>query len=376
MSHNDLSAQYIDFLAKHYRSPRGVRKAWEDLRDTAHKLGDIEAAEELQRGIDALDNAPPPDHPAQLLIQRLSRSVEDSIRDRPEYRRTPLNIYVGEFPVGGVNAISTPVDGGFLVLVQSGLIVGLRQILQALTLGGDLSSASLHSPLVIDTLAAIVRAYSEYGDPFYGPHALGSGPAAAMADIAAHACQEFVVAHEYGHILCGHFDSPQLQTVSTPGGSATAISRSWQQEYEADATAYELLLEQPLSGTSIGVEVGFGQGSVRLFRESAPFITLQILDMLQRGVPARKERSVHEKSHPALLDRQRELAPSILALSGWPAPMVFFDAISEVQEAVLERSRSLDYQSLLNLNYMFDIFGLPQQMKRAALEARRFAGGD
>lgn len=58
------------------------------------------------------------------------------------------------------------------------------------------------------------------------------------------ACEMFVLAHEYGHVLAGHFDDEalRLEHLHTEVGHIEVIKKDWQQELEADTIAYKIIL--------------------------------------------------------------------------------------------------------------------------------------
>ena len=52
------------------------------------------------------------------------------------------------------------------------------------------------------------------------------------------------MAHEYGHVIAGHFDDEvmRLEQLNTGSGPISVITKDWEQELEADVIAYKILL--------------------------------------------------------------------------------------------------------------------------------------
>ena len=58
------------------------------------------------------------------------------------------------------------------------------------------------------------------------------------------ASRAFVVAHEYAHVIAGHFDDHVMQPekLATNAGPISVIKKDWNQEFEADIIAHKILL--------------------------------------------------------------------------------------------------------------------------------------
>jgi hypothetical protein len=117
-------------------------------------------------------------------------------------------VFVGEFLTGSINCETVRVDDGFLILVNSGTLAMLQQVVTFLWRGDADNPNDPASLLAADGVAEVLASYVEHGDPFYGPKPLGGGMRSAAARLMTAAARKFVVAHEYAHILAGHLAHP------------------------------------------------------------------------------------------------------------------------------------------------------------------------
>ncbi|KPK85798.1 MAG: hypothetical protein AMJ94_18610, partial [Deltaproteobacteria bacterium SM23_61] len=141
------------------------------------------------------------------------------------------------------NAEACRVDNGYLILVNSGLLFFLKQIIEALNMGREFDKVQKDEE-VITTIAQAILTYLRFRDPVFGPTPLAGGLKMFLVMFLTEACEQFVLAHEYGHILSGHLDGQlgNLQVVRTKVGDVEIIKNDWKQEFEADDVGYELLI--------------------------------------------------------------------------------------------------------------------------------------
>jgi hypothetical protein len=154
-------------------------------------------------------------------------------------------VYVADFPLGSFNAQAKRVKNGYLVLVNSGLSVLTLALLRTLnSAASDDPFDVVHDDKAVDSIRRIAIAYLQWNDPIYGPLPLGGGIKGMRASALAGACLEFVIAHEYSHILSGHLDRSRKETgkVTTPMGPLDIVKNRWEDEFEADLLGYQILL--------------------------------------------------------------------------------------------------------------------------------------
>jgi hypothetical protein len=318
-----LREEYVAFLAEHDLHPRAIPSnrdaieaaVMEHLKAQSKASGNPgdefignwydtwyqENREQIQQEIK---------HGATFLIETAAAEVEQSIRTIERYRGSrKVDVFAGEFPTGSINAQAVKVDSGFLLLINSGLLIMVQQVVEYL-IQGDPDNAKDRevNATAIDGVVAVLEAYLRFGDPFFGPKPMSGGGMMILRHVLVHATQVFVVAHEYGHVIGGHLDGQlmRLEQLTTRVGTINVIKKDWIQEFEADVIAHKILL---------GVE---------------DYASLD-LSILSQADDLIKQANYLDKSSGSVLFRALELKARLAA------PFIFFtiDAIlSDVQKAV------------------------------------------
>lgn len=161
-------------------------------------------------------------------------------------RFDPRHIVTGLYPLGDVNAWTTPAAGGDLILMSSGAMG-----LVFLTLKINMMSAQMFGePPLLDraqTLAALAdvfAAHLRHGDPWRStPLPPLTGHREVMLDLLVNASVRFAIGHEYGHIAAKH--APVGRTTLTSVDSKVDVhTRSVEDEFEADRVGANLVLTE------------------------------------------------------------------------------------------------------------------------------------
>ncbi len=186
-------------------------------------------------------------HPATILLEVSTEQVEKAIAIIPSLAGAfRQDIFVGEFPTGRINAQAKSVDGGYLVLVDSGCLTVIKQATEYLVIYGDPDHPNDREAnrTAIEGIVEVLDSYLEFGDPFFGPKPLSGGLEAYVRHFVAKKMLEFVLAHEYGHVLAGHFKESHgaEEIVDTNIGQVSLLRKSQLQELEADIIAYKIVL--------------------------------------------------------------------------------------------------------------------------------------
>lgn len=261
-------------------------------------------------------------HPATIEIEKAAAEVEATIRALPPFAmKFHADVFVGEFPTGSINCQTVKVDGGFLVLVNSGTLMMLQQVVTFLWRGDADDPRSPASLGAADGVAQVLASYVEHGDPFYGPKPLGGGMLAVASSLMSAAAMKFVVAHEYGHILAGHLAEPDLEPVAieTEVGAIDVFRKNHAQEFEADEIGYRLTLgvaaNEDFNLALIDVDDCADLDALRAaLRQkcliAAPFVPLTVDAVLGKFSEAARlvgNKPGSSETHPAAADRIERL---------------------------------------------------------------------
>jgi hypothetical protein len=321
-----LKIEYEEYLARHGLKPRTLppRSVQEAImRETtrimyeAARLENDPTAEDMlinyeqKRNSDLAD----PRHPASINIEQVATEVEATIRSLPAFAgKLRDDVFVGELPTGSVESQTVKVDGGFLILVNSGMFALLKQVVNFLW-HQDVDRAT-------DGIAEVLATYVEYGDPFYGPRPLSGGLRAAFIASMSHAALKFVIAHEYAHILAGHFAEPEAPSANleTSAGPSDMMRKNYAQEFEADDIGYKLTLEvsefedfdlTAIDAANAGDATAMIEGGQRKCLIAAPFVSLAIDAVLVKffDISGRADQASRD-SHPHPIVRLKRLNDS------------------------------------------------------------------
>src|SRR5262245_1589496 len=141
-----LRAQYLAYLADHGVAPRTLpperlalqQATLEHLKNLSKESGESFVADMLEKTYEKNAEIYRTDRrsPATVVIERTAAEVETSINAIERYRASfTAEVFVGEFPTGSINAQAVPADGGYLLLINSGLLVVLQQVAEFLVVG-------------------------------------------------------------------------------------------------------------------------------------------------------------------------------------------------------------------------------------------------
>jgi hypothetical protein len=204
------------------------RRLVEALAQAASDKGDTRSAEVIRNALNASTND---------LLQLMDRSL----RTRCERvgLAVPEHAFAGVFPTNTLNAHVVQRSGWDLVLVNTGTFELLEAVLsQFLSLTPGIERATAQN------IAKEIEAYCT-GD---GIRHRGDAIARPTRDDSRRgsvdflsACEEFMLAHEYGHLVLGHL-GPKTVRMAIPGhGVIDVVEKSKHQEYDADLWAADAI---------------------------------------------------------------------------------------------------------------------------------------
>lgn len=178
----------------------------------------------------------------------LDRRVADVERGLDRLgRRLPFRCYAAPFPTGDLNAMSLRVPGGALILLNTGLMSLVFTVLKIHVLSQRIGPrkgerALLSERQVTLLLAESLNAYL-YGAGAWMTWQIPELDAQRDNLIAPTLgiCEDFILAHEYGHLLAGDRDHPAYLTAPPQAAlpDLAIPTASQQAEFAADQAAVE-----------------------------------------------------------------------------------------------------------------------------------------
>lgn len=164
--------------------------------------------------------------------------------------------FAGVFPTSCFNAQCTRYQDGHLILLDNGCF----EILEA---ANGILLSTWDQKEKTRVLAKVIRDYCDDGvlpDPRdLDPPGLGgegSYPRLQLLCALTTSSEEFVIAHEYGHLVNSHLSESQpTRSIRNRSGSVEVLVRSKEQEYEADMWAVEALVRTSMSSGEDAVAI-------------------------------------------------------------------------------------------------------------------------
>lgn len=221
----------------------------------------IDRALEAQERILATDLPSPYEDPHQYhIITTLADSIEKAAARVG--REVPFRPLFGTLASGRVNAMAVLVPGQqeYLIFFESGLFGFANLLCKAVsqlfsfegTEGENLrfstDAAKIRETIAKDPMLGLryfeaITAYVMQGDPHRAPPYAPVGSAALIGSIMRSSMELFVLGHEYGHVLSGHFDRGRRRAAALPlGTQQEEVVQNWREEIEADSVGLELML--------------------------------------------------------------------------------------------------------------------------------------
>lgn len=245
----------------------------------------------------------------QELLDRHSANLDDLVR---RLEGEPPHVFCGLYPTGSLNAEARPADGGTLVLVNSGLMDLLYSVAKINVASSRLGD---EPPLVDERQTAVALADVLNAYVFGANAALAralpplEGRRRILAEDIAQTCEHFVLAHEYAHVLAGHFDDPHnLVSVTTPIGRLDVLAKSREQEFEADRMGVEILASALF---------GPGSSDAAQSRSIGAILFFFLADSVVRSVriEAATQQSPEASDHPGSVERAERVASRLAEIT-------------------------------------------------------------
>ncbi len=167
----------------------------------------------------------------------LQRVHEQAMKKMDTYCGTVRpHAYPGVFPMTSFNAQCVARSGGFLILLETGCM----EVLEAFV--GQLANTKKPHVRKVEFLCRVVSAYCDRDE--IPQHEKEPGENIWLGGHFLNATEEFMIAHEYGHIVNQHVatDGAVRNIVSTRVADLTVLERNHAQEFEADLWAAHVFL--------------------------------------------------------------------------------------------------------------------------------------
>jgi hypothetical protein len=196
------------------------------------------------------------------IVDYLVKSITDAL---PEEKRQQLQdkVFAGDFPTGDFNAhaIGVPSRSGYVFLLNVGLMSLLYDTVKVLISQSKWARFSGRGEVILGTehgdtelsyqqagtyLRGTIKKYVQLGKyaPLTQHYAIKGESRNLILSMLVLSAERFVLAHEFGHAILGHLDNAKTASISVPyiGIEIPVISKSWEQEFDADFTGLALVL--------------------------------------------------------------------------------------------------------------------------------------
>jgi hypothetical protein len=220
----------------------------------------------------------------------------------------PEEVFVGVYPTRVFNACALRRGHGFLVLLDDGLF---EVIEAAATLMIDWRGQA-DAPRRLGTIVERYCLRHELPDPlelsdrageFGGISPSQRSERYAIGVAVTNFCEEFVLAHEYGHLTRGHLQGGKQSILRALGGDIQVVKKSLAQEHEADHWACHIISRNELGGRYGGRKEP--NQLARLSTFGGPFVFLGLAALIEEFT--RRDRGEgymqDDPTHPPALER-------------------------------------------------------------------------
>lgn len=264
-------------------------------------------------------------------------------------------VHVGFYPTGSFNAQAMRIAQGVLLLVNTGLMLFIKQTTDLLCKSVSVSVTDnerkgtlatvpqviSHDELV-HGLTGVALAYLETGSSASAPRAgMQTGVQGRLSALITRGAECFVVGHELGHAILGHLDGKRALRRATrvPGLHVDVIPKDWEEELAADRKGLQLLT--PPSKMTMATHTGVERFMYRIAGAFVFFGLDALLAAVEAKVHGQRDDLVLESDHPPAQERAeaaeawlREAGAEIALpfprfVQGW-----FADLVPDVAEEV------------------------------------------
>jgi hypothetical protein len=233
-----------------------------------------------------------------ILMQGLSEGITKRISDHgfPNHIKT----FTGVFPTNSFNAQAVRFEDGALILIDTGCFTLLEAMTMLWAWDAD-HEASI--ALACRIAADYVSDYALPKEYEYDHQSLHDGTRLMAYSMLLTKAEELVLAHEHAHGALGHLWKAPLKRFSSPAGEVDLITKSMEEEIEADRLGLHLMF--PAHDRTDKLEVR--QIS------AAPYIVFGTAWLLENTLEAIHPKHPRVDTHPPALQRLALAEQQILA---------------------------------------------------------------
>ena len=237
----------------------------------------------------------------------------------------PIPVF-GTLPLKQVNAMAVPVPHAdeCIIVFQVGLFgfmnLASKAFAAALPVDTDGNGATFSvdpetvrahlrsDGAPVRRMGELLEAYVCHGDPHVAEQYLMGNPGLAVANIFRRTAEQFVLAHEYGHLIGGHLAIERAAAGSPAMAEVHGIPQDWQQEYEAD-----------FLGTLLTAQANASKGFDLALAYAGVDLAFTAIALVERAVALSTtgdaERRASTDSHPPATSRRHTMRLALESLT-------------------------------------------------------------
>ncbi len=290
------------------------------------------------------------------VLHHIGSGIEEALKGFGDV--LPRPVILGTLPTGRVNgmAMALPANPYILVVFEDGLFGFANLLAKAISrcfvFQGDEDGRLAFStkfedcreelnanPEIMRRFAEVMFAYLVAGNPLAAPSYLPEERYIHLSDMLRTSMETFVLAHEYGHVVCGHLNSEKTKGQMLGTAEVEEFKTNWNQEFEADVKGLELMLA--VRGKQ-GFDLSLNFWGADLF--------FACIDMLERAVgilscgdPKVGLSATHPPT-PLRRESLRQVLRNSLSAEDVKAPLQLSDTLAQVSDTIWSRLEPILYR--------------------------------
>ena len=236
---------------------------------------------------------------------------------KDQHKKLIKKIYINEFPTGDFNAYAKPTDNGILCLLHTGMLkllynvsISASYMISSNEAGYtyiDKIKRPLDKSREYIALCMVIYTIVDYilSGNINAKHISGSNLdpwGVIVATSLSYSMKNFVVAHEIGHAILGHFNKASTKSIITAEGGLKVIKQSFKEEYDSDLWAQSILWKSDLKNRTV---FGISGGGLAFF--TIYLMAIHIYKILQTSKLGYLKSELSDNTHPPAMERINRL---------------------------------------------------------------------